>query len=627
MSELIHGGAPPELADRLRRLTEREPEHRPPVLEPATGESGPPTVWVFLSPYKARLVATFAFVVLTTLAQNFGPLIIARAVDFGILARDFQVLLQLSMFYLGVTAANMLFGYLAVISSARLGERLMERLRLIVFSHLQSLSIDFYVREKTGRIIASMVSHIDILSSLFQTGLVSLAVQGLNLFVILGFLLYMNVPLALVLMLVVVPVTVLVTRWFRRRAGAAFLDTRHRVSEVVGGFRENLAGIRAVVAHNRRGDGLAEHHDAVDRYRSAGTEASIIISRYTAMTDGVTLAGQAVVLGVGFTMVMRQSLSVGELVAFLLFLNRFFAPIQALLGLFGDVVAGRAAVTKLKEILGVRPMIEQKPDARRIAELGGRFRLESLSFAYGEGPTVLDELNLEVEPGETIAFVGSTGAGKSTLAQLLVRFYDPTAGRILADGIDLRDLDLGSYRRRVGVVPQEPFLFHGSIRQNVAFARAEASGSEVEEACRAAGVDRIAGRLDQGLDSPCHERGMALSAGERQLIGLARIFLLRPDVVVLDEATSHLDLETESEVNAALENLLAGRTTFVIAHRLESVRRADRIAVLDAGRFLEIGTHDELMTRDGRYAAMVRMSEQQGGGERQGGGDRPAIRA
>lgn len=614
MSELIHGGAPRELADRLRGITEREPDHRLSDVESAPmAAGGPPTVRSFLSPYRGRLAVTFAFVVLTTVTQNVGPLIVARAVDFGILANDFRTLFRLSLLYLGVTAANMVFGYLAAISSARLGERLMERLRVTVFTHLQSLSIDFYVREKTGRIIASMVSHVDTLSGLFQDGLVSLAVQGLTLLVIAGFLLFMNVPLALVLLLVAVPAMVASTLWFRRRAGPAFLETRHRVSDVIGSFRENLAGIRPVVAHNRRGDKVLQHRQAVDRYRAAGTEASRIGSMYMGLTDGVTLAGQAVVLVVGFTMVMRQSLSIGELVAFLLFLDRFFAPIQALLGLHGEVVAGKAALTKLKEILGVQPAVEQKPDARRLSGLTGRFRLDDLSFSYGGGPTVLDRLNLEVEPGETIAFVGPTGAGKSTLAQLLVRFYDPTAGRILVDGVDLRDLDLSSYRRRVGVVPQEPFLFHGSLRQNVEFARPEASPPEVEEACRAAGLDRIAARLRNGLDSPCHERGMALSAGERQLIGLARIFLLRPDVVVLDEATSQLDLETESEVGAALEDLLGGRTAFVIAHRLASVRRADRIAVLEGGGLREIGTHDDLMTLGGRYAAMVRTSEQQGG--------------
>jgi ATP-binding cassette subfamily B protein len=305
-------------------------------------------------------------------------------------------------------------------------------------------------------------------------------------------------------------------------------------------------------------------------------------------------------------MALRGEVSLGELTAFLLFLTSFFAPVQTLVQLYNQYQQGSAAVVKLRDLLAREPSVPERSDAIDLPPIRGAIRLEGVTFGYDPDHLVLRDVDLELAPGEVLAVVGPTGAGKSTIAKLITRFYDPTFGHVTIDGHDLRDVSIDSLRSQLGVVPQEPFLFNGTIRDNVAFARRDATDDEVIEACRAVGLQGLMDRMPDGMDTPIHERGASLSAGERQLVALARAFLARPRVLVLDEATSNLDLLSESVIEQALDSLLEGRTAILIAHRLATAMRADRIAVVDDGRIVEHGTHDELVSSGGQYAEMVK---------------------
>jgi ATP-binding cassette subfamily B protein len=349
---------------------------------------------------------------------------------------------------------------------------------------------------------------------------------------------------------------------------------------------------------------VVQHRNLAGDYRDANLTAASIGAAYGSGTEVVGVLGQALILLVGGRKVLDGSMGIGELTAFTLYLTAFFAPIQQLVQLYNTYQQGQAAVTKLRELLGTAPSVAEAPDAEVLPPLRGEIGLDDVGFAYEEGQPVLAGVDLRIAAGETFAFVGPTGAGKSTIAKLVIRLYDPTSGRVCIDDHDLRSVTLDSLRRQLGVVPQEPFLFHGTLRDNVAFARPEATDDEVWEACRAVGIDDLVQRLPDGLDTPVHERGTSLSSGERQLVALARAFLARPRVLVLDEATSNLDLRSESRIEQALDVLLDGRTAIIIAHRLATAMRADRIAVVDGGGIVELGSHDELVALGGRYAAM-----------------------
>ena len=359
-----------------------------------------------------------------------------------------------------------------------------------------------------------------------------------------------------------------------------------------------------ITAHNRRRHDLIVHRNTVGIYREANDHSARVNAVYGTGSEVIGIASQALLLWIGGRMVLAGTLSIGELAAFALYLAAFFAPIQQLVQLYNTYQQGQAAVVKLRDLFAETPSVSEREDAAELPPIRGEIQFEGVDFGYEAESPVLRDVDLRIAPGETFALVGPTGAGKSTLAKLVTRFYDPLRGRVRIDGHDLRDVTLASLRGQLGVVPQEPFLFGGSIRDNVAFARPGASDAELLEACRAVGIEELIERLPQGLDTPCHERGVSLSSGERQLLALARAFLARPRVLVLDEATSSLDLKSESRIEHALDGLLEGRTAILIAHRLATAMRADRIAVVEAGRIVELGSHDELRALGGRYADM-----------------------
>ncbi|MGD8863632.1 MAG: ABC transporter ATP-binding protein, partial [Myxococcales bacterium] len=603
---LPFAGIPPELIVRVEQIRAREPEHPEPVVDyrPHDYDREPFTLRRFLSPHRGRLLVAFSLVVVATAASQAGPRLLAWAIDRGILQRDTSVLLWAFALYVGAIALSVGASYARIRFTGRLGHRLMYELRIKVFSHLQRLSLDFYTGERAGRLMTRMTSDIEALANLFQDGLVNLMVQGLTLIVITVVLLLMNVQLTLIMLVCVVPAMVALTLWFTRASDRGYGAVRDRIADVLTDLSESLAGIRLITAFNRRRHNLIHHRNVIGDHFQANLHMAKVGAVYGPATETVGVFGQVAMLLIGGRMVASGELTLGELTAFILYLAAFFAPIQALVQLYTTYQSGQAAVAKLRDLLATRPSVEEKPDAPALPPIEGRIELDAVTFGYDPERPVLHDLTLRIEPGETVALVGPTGAGKSTVAKLVTRFYDPQSGAVRIDGHDLREVTLKSLRTQLGVVPQEPFLFHGSIRDNVTFARADASQAEIDEACRAVGLDAVVARMPAGLDAPCFERGASLSTGERQLIALARAFLAHPRVLVLDEATSNVDMQSEAHIEKALDNLLGGRTAIVIAHRLATARRAGRIGVIDDGRLVELGTHEELLSRGGVYAAM-----------------------
>ncbi|MDQ3106440.1 MAG: ABC transporter ATP-binding protein/permease, partial [Actinomycetota bacterium] len=369
-------------------------------------------------------------------------------------------------------------------------------------------------------------------------------------------------------------------------------------------LQESLSGIRIVAAYNRQRYNEVKHRNIVGEHQVANEGAAKVAAVYGPGTESVGTAAQALVLFIGGRMVLNGSLQPGELIAFVLYVSAFFAPIQQLVQLYNMYQSGQAAVAKIRDLLDTDPSVIEQPDAIDLPAIEGEITFQGVEFGYVPGQPVLRELDLTIAAGETFSLVGTTGAGKSTIAKLVTRFYDPTAGRVLVDGYDLRDVTLRSLRRQLGVVPQEPFLFGGTLRDNIAFAQPDATDDELMDACRAVGLDELVERLPGGLDAAVYERGSSLSSGERQLLALARAFLASPRVLILDEATSSLDLRSEATIERALDNVLEGRTAIIIAHRLSTAMRADRIAVVNDGRIVEIGSHDDLVAKGGIYAGM-----------------------
>ena len=612
---LPFAGMPSELADKAERLLELEPDHPAADIEysAADYDREPFTLRRFLRPHRQGLAGAVGLVVLETLALQAGPLLTQIGLDRAILPGRVDVLVWVAVAYALAIGVNTAASAARVAYTGRLGERLMYRLRVRVFSHFQRQSLDFFTDEKAGVLLTRMTSDIDALAALFQDGLVNLAVQVLTLLVITVVLVILDPTLAAITLLVVVPAMFGLTLWFRSASEVGYARVRERIAEVLSDLSESLAGMRVITATNRRHHNAIHHANVVGDHKDANVAASTVGVIYGPSSEAVGILGQAALLAFGARMIQNGDLSVGELFAFLLYLTAFFAPIQQLVQLYNAYQQGQAAVTKIRDLLSTQPAVAEAPDAVELAPVEGLVHFDGVSFSYDGKVEVLTDVELRIEPGETLAVVGPTGAGKSTVAKLLSRFYDPSAGTVTIDGVDVRDVTLDSLRRQLGVVPQEPFLFNGTIRDNVAFARPELLGREpdseriIRQACDEVGLSELLERHPEGLDAVVHERGASLSSGERQLLALTRAFLARPRVLILDEATSNLDLASETLVERALDRVLEGRTAVIIAHRLATAMRADRIAVIDQGRLTELGTHDQLVAAGGHYADMYRM--------------------
>jgi ATP-binding cassette subfamily B protein len=422
--------------------------------------------------------------------------------------------------------------------------------------------------------------------------------------VVTGVLFHYDPGLALITLLLVVPPLTVASLWFRHAADRGYNRQRDAIAAMFADLAESLNGVRVVTAHNRQERNVVAHREVVGAYRDANDWTGRISAVYGPGTSVIGLLAMAVLLLIGGRMVLRGTLTIGELTAFVLYLNAFFQPVQQLVQLYTQYQQGKAAIGKISGLLALAPSVTEAPTAVALPPVRGEIVFDAVTFGYLPDRPVLEGVSLRIAPGETVACVGPTGAGKSTLAKLVTRFYDPGSGQVRIDGHDLRDVTLASLRRQIGVVPQEPFLFAGTLRDNLAFARPSATDAEIWAAVDAVGLRDLVERSPDGLDTALHERGQSVSSGERQLLALARAFLAEPRVVVLDEATSSLDLRSELRVEAALDRLLDGRTAILVAHRLSTAMRADRIIVVDDHRIVESGTHAALVAAGGRYAAM-----------------------
>jgi len=625
VSGLPFGGIPSELQQGVDELLAEEPDHGEPTAtfsqHPSATERRRLTLWALLLEYPGMLAVAAVLIVTLSVLMQAGPKLTEIAIDRGMVPVHHHTHLGVVLVVAGIYLATVLCTSLAqrwlTRVTGRLAAWVMNDLRVRVFSHLQRLSLDFFTEEKAGVIMTRMTSDIENLQQLLQDGLAQFAIQALTMIVITVVLFTTNVELALITVALVVPVLLAMSLWFRVASERGYDRVRDGIANVMADLSESLHGVRVVTANNRQRFNILHHRDVVGWYRDANVYTAQINALYGPGTQLLGWLGQAALLAIGGVMVAHHSLSIGALVAFFLYLNRFFAPIQLLVQQYNSFQQSQASIFKLRTLLSSEPTVVEAPDAEVLPPIDGEIVFDHVTFGYDPLNPVVVDVSLRIAPGETVAFVGPTGAGKSTLAKLITRFYDPTAGQVRIDGHRIDGVTLASLRHQLGVVPQEPFLFAGTIRDNLAFARPAATDAEVDEAVRAVGLGELIERLPDGLDTIVHERGQSLSSGERQLIALGRAFLAQPRVLVLDEATSNLDLQSETRIEAALDVLLEARTAVLIAHRLSTAMKADRIVVVDGGRIAEVGSHAELLARQGRYAEMyaawVRHSEQAAG--------------
>jgi ATP-binding cassette subfamily B protein len=609
---LPFGGIPSELMPEATKLLAKEPVHEPSEITftqlPSAKERERLTLPALLGVYPGWVTAGSVLAILISVIMQVGPLLTAYAIDNGMGGRtghrSLSVIVVCALLYLVAALLSVVFQKIQVDVTGKLASRVMHDLRIRVFTHFQRLSLDFFTEEKAGVLMSRMTSDIENLQQFIQDGISSFAIQGLTMVVITAVLFSLNVTLATWTIVLVVPVLFVLSIWFHHASERGYLLVRDRIANVLADLSESLYGIRVVTSNNRQRRNIRNHRHVVGAYRDANLYTGTVNSIYGPATVMIGILGQGLLLGIGGDMVLHHHLKLGYLVAFFLYLNRFFSPIQLLTQQYTAMQQGRSSIIRLRELVETPPSVDEVADAPDLPTIEGRITFEDVSFGYLPGQPVLHDINLEIAPGESVAFVGPTGAGKSTMAKLANRFYDPTQGRVLLDGIDLRTVTLHSLRSQLGVVPQEAFLFAGSIRTNLRFARPGITDVEIDEAIDVVGLRDLIDRLPEGLDTEVHERGQTLAAGERQLLALARAFLARPRVLILDEATSSLDLRSETVIERALDRLLEGRSAILIAHRLTTAQRADRIVVIDHGGIVEMGTPRELLAMGGAYAAM-----------------------
>jgi ATP-binding cassette subfamily B protein len=593
----------PELLTQVEALP---PARDVPEVDQATARSGDRnfTLRRLLKPLAAALVIGLVLDGLDALAQLALPALTRNGIDNGVQTKALGAVLVVALIGLGVAGADWLVNIGETLVVGRNGERLLYTLRVKIFAQLQRLGLDFYERELAGRIMTRMTTDVDALSSFFQTGLVTMVSSLLTFFGVLIAMLIINVELGLIV-LAIMPILIVLTVLFRSKASKAYQDSREKVSVVNANFAENVAGLRVTQAYRREGRNHERFAELSGSYRDARMRAQRLIALYFPFVQTLSTIAGAIVLIVATGQVRSGALTAGALIAYLLYIDMVFAPIQELSQVFDGYQQAVVGLRRIKELLRLPTSTPEAAAPRMVTRLDGRIELRDVRFGYeNSNRDAIDAVSLMIEPGETVAMVGQTGAGKSTLVKLIARFYDVTGGAVLVDGMDVRSLDLASYRHRLGVVPQEAYLFAGTVRDAIAYGRPAASDAEVEAAARAVGAHEMISRLTGGYYHEVTERGRNLSAGQRQLLALARAQLVDPDILLLDEATAALDLASEAAVNRATEELAARRTTIVVAHRLTTAASADRIVVMDGGRIAEIGSHDELVRAGGVYASL-----------------------
>jgi ATP-binding cassette, subfamily B, bacterial len=556
-----------------------------------------------VKPYPARTTLAVATLVAYTGVALLPPYLAKLAVDQGIQAHDLHRLSVVVAAFVAAGIAAFLLSGAQTYFTGWVGGRALADLRIRLFGHLQRLSLGFYERNRTGAIVSRMTNDVEALDLLVTDGVSSLVQNTLVLVGTVVVLFFLDWRLALAT-LVVLPLMGLATAWFRSRSNHAYRRVRERLGLVTATLAEDISGMRVVQSFTREPTSQTTFRGVNDRYREANYETVILNGLYFPAVDILSSVATAIVLGVGGWLVVEGDMSIGTLLAFTLYLANFFDPVQQLSQLYNTFLSATAALDRITGVLDEEPDLVDAPTAHPLPKISGHVRFEHVRFGYGELPDVLHDFDLDVPTGTTVALVGHTGAGKSTIAKLLARFYDPRAGRVTIDGVDLRDVTQASLRTQLGIVPQEGFLFAGSIADNIAFGRPTATRDEIEVAAASVGADAFISEFQEGYDTQVGERGFRLSLGQRQLVAFARALLADPRILILDEATSSVDIGTERRIELGLRRLLTDRTAFIIAHRLSTIRRADLIVVLDHGRIVEAGTHDELIARPGPYTEL-----------------------
>jgi ABC-type multidrug transport system fused ATPase/permease subunit len=555
------------------------------------------------APYKTRTMFSIFSLLLATATALAPPFLAKYAIDDGIQKQNLTALWVIVIAFLLAGLANWGMSYVQTYLTGWVGERILADLRMKLFGHLQRLSLGFFERNRAGVIISRLTNDVEALDQLVTDGVTTLVQSSLTLLgtAILLFVLDWRLALAT---LAVIPIMSVGTVLFRIHSARAYAAVRERLGLVTATLAEDIAGMRIVQAFTREDRNIGHFHEVAEHYREANMRTVVLNALYFPFVDLVSSVALAVVLGYGGYLYFGGAVSLGTLFAFTLYVQNFFDPVQQLSQLYSTFLSATAALDKIMDVLDEEPQVLDKPGARELPTVEGQVRFEHVRFGYGEGPNVLPDLDLDVPAGTTAALVGHTGAGKSTIAKLLARFYDPRAGRITIDGIDLREVTQASLRRQLGIVPQEGFLFAGTVAENIAFGRPDAAGEEIVRAAQAVGAHDFILRLENGYETEVQERGSRLSLGQRQLVALARALLADPRILILDEATSSVDIGTERKIERALRLLLSGRTAFIIAHRLSTIRDADLIVVLEHGRIVEQGSHDELMEKRGLYTSL-----------------------
>jgi ABC-type multidrug transport system fused ATPase/permease subunit len=600
-------------------------------VSPMVGRGGPGSTWTgeraskgtrgrnlrglfgMLRPYRVRAALTVVALVLGTAASLAPPLLARAAIDDGIERHDFGKLLLVVVAFFVSALVVWLMTYAQTFLVGWVGQRALADLRIRIFKHLQTLPIGFYESRSAGVLISRMTNDVEALDSLVTDSVVTLFQSGLTLIGTIGILLYLDVTLALITFCIL-PLVLAGSLWFRIISAGAFRRTRETIGAITGYLQETLSGIRVVRSFAQE----PVHEAQFSELNADNVDANMTTVKLNAayFPSVEMLSGVAVGLIVlyGGYQAIDGHISIGTIVAFVAALSNLFEPIQQLSQLYATYQSGMAALEKIFQLLDEQPDLEDRADAIELGRITGEVDFDDVSFAYqkrrgdnsSEQVLALDHIDLQIPPGQTVALVGATGAGKSTMAKLIARFYDPTSGAVLVDGHDLREVASSSLRSQMGIVPQEAFLFSGTVAENIAFGRPDADADQIRAAAAAVGAEEFIADLPNGYDTEIGERGTQLSAGQRQLIAFARALIADPRILVLDEATSNVDLHSEARIEQGLRRLLAGRTSIVIAHRLSTIRQAGRIVVLEHGKIAEQGTHDELIDAQGRYYELYR---------------------